>query len=84
MGLEAFDVRVMEDLDRGLFGGSVHSLGVAIGPRMIWLGQLVFDAILIADAIEDVRPEIPSGWSVPVFGRSTKAMPLSVKTAWIA
>jgi hypothetical protein len=50
-----------------IFDGSVHSLGLAIGLRIIWLGQLVFDPIVIADAIEDVRSEIPSGWSVPVF-----------------
>jgi hypothetical protein len=45
---DGFDVRVMEDLDRGLLDGSVHSLGLAVGPRMIWVGQLVFDLILRA------------------------------------
>jgi hypothetical protein len=74
----------MEDLEGGFLDGPVHPLGLAIGPGMVWFGQLVLDPVLIADAIEDVGAEITPGGSIPVFGKSAKAMPLSVSTMWIA
>lgn len=38
----------------GLLDGAVHPLDLTIGPRMLHLGQPVLDAVLAADAVEDV------------------------------
>ena len=54
MSFQALDVRVVEHLDRGVFDRAVHPFGLAVGPRMIRLGQLVGDAVLGAGAAEDV------------------------------
>ena len=69
MSLEAFQVVVVEDLDRGVLDGAVHPLGLAVGPRVIRLGQSVLDAMLDADAIEDVRPEEAAGRALAVLGQ---------------
>ena len=44
--VEAFDCRVLD--------GPVYSLPLTIGPRVVDLGQPVFDPMLVTDAIEDV------------------------------
>lgn len=44
----------MEGFDSRFFNGAHHSLGLALGPRVIGLGQAALDAILLADAAEDV------------------------------
>ena len=54
MGLQAFQIVVVEDLDRGVLGRAVHPLGLAIGPGVIGLGQPVLDAVGDANAVEDV------------------------------
>ena len=59
----------MECPDRRLFDGSVHPLGLAVGPGMVWLCQSMFDAMLDANAIEDMRPEEAPGWSLTVLGQ---------------
>ncbi len=69
MSFEAFDVRVVELLDVGFFDGSVHAFGLAVGPGMVGLGQLVLDAVLVADTIEDVGAEIAPGRAVAVLGQ---------------
>jgi hypothetical protein len=46
MGLEAFQIVVVEDLDRGVLDGAVHALGLAVGPRVIGLGEPVLDAVI--------------------------------------
>ena len=68
VSLEAFEVVVVEGFDGSILHGAVHSLGLAIGPRMIRLRQAGLDAMLKANAIEDVRSEEASGWG-SVHGR---------------
>ena len=67
MSLEAVQVIVMECSDGCFLDGSVHSLGLAVGPRMIRLRQAVLDAMFETNAIEDMRPEEAPGWSLPVL-----------------
>jgi hypothetical protein len=81
--LEVFEVFVVEDFDRGVLDSSVHSLGLAVGPGMIGLGQLVLDPMFDADAIEDVRPRKRRLGPSRFLGRSAKAIPLSASTVWI-
>jgi hypothetical protein len=57
----------MERPDRRLLDGSVHPLGLAVGPRMIRLGEAVLDTVLCTHAIEDVRPEIRPGRASAIF-----------------
>src|SRR5271155_3565806 len=81
--LEAFEVFVVEDFDRGVFDGSVHSLCLAVGPGVIGLGQPVLDPMFDADAIEDVAgPRNRRLGPSRFLGRSAKAIPLSVSTVW--
>lgn len=51
------EVRIVEGLDRGLFDRPVHALDLAIGPRVIGLGESIFYAKLVADAIKNVSTE---------------------------
>lgn len=54
-----------QGLDRGFFDRPVHALDLAIGPGVIGLGQTMFDAVLVADAIKNVSPE-PIGRAVAI------------------
>ena len=45
---------VVITLDRRFFDRAVHPLDLAIGPRMVDLGQAMSDAIVFAEAIEDM------------------------------
>ena len=56
---------VMVALDGGVLDGAVHSLDLAIGPRMVGLGQAVLDAVLAADLVE-AMDSVARGTSVPV------------------
>ena len=58
-------VVVMISLHCRLLDRAVHSLDLAIGPRMIWLGQAVLNSICLADHVE---PHLPRICSVPVAG----------------
>ena len=42
----------MEDLDGGVLDRAVHPFGLAVGLRVIGLGQPVFDAVGEADAVD--------------------------------
>jgi hypothetical protein len=53
VSLQALEARVVEGLDGRLFNRPVHSLGLTVRPRVIWLGQPMLNAILGADPIED-------------------------------
>ena len=55
----------MVSLHCRLLDRAVHSLDLAIGPRMIWLGQAVLNFICLADHVE---PHLPRICSVPVAG----------------
>ena len=57
-------VVVVEPLDRGVLDRAVHSLDLAIGPRMVGFGQSVLDAVRRADHVEAHRPGI-DGVAVP-------------------
>jgi hypothetical protein len=63
----AREAEEVKDLERRLFDGAVHSFGLTIGPRMIRLSELMLDAILTADAIEDVSKP-PGCWTLPILG----------------
>src|SRR5215217_7180729 len=54
MRLQRLEAGVVEGLDGGLLDGAVHPLRLTIGPRVVGLGQPVLDAVLAADAVEDV------------------------------
>lgn len=43
---------VVIPLHRCVFDCPVHSLDLSIGPRMVWLGESVFDTVCLADQIE--------------------------------
>ena len=42
--------------DGRLLERTVHPLDLAVGPRMVWLGEAMLDVVLAADAIEHVQP----------------------------
>ena len=56
---------VMVSFHCRLLDRSVHPLDLAIGPRMVWLGQPVFDPICFADHVEAHLPRV---CCVPVSG----------------
>ena len=52
---------------------AVHPFGLTLGSTVVWLVQLVLDAVLVADAAEDVGAEIEPARPVAVlrhFGES--------------
>jgi hypothetical protein len=69
MSLQALQVVVVEGLDRGVLDRAVHPFGLAVGPRMVRLGQSVLDAIGVADAVEGVGTEQPGGGPISVLGQ---------------
>src|ERR1700679_131525 len=48
---------IVEALDGCLFDGAVHALDLAVGPRMLGLGEAVVDSILSAGKFEGMRTE---------------------------
>ena len=66
MGFQAVDCLVVEDPDSCFLDGSVHPLGLTVGPGVIRLRQSVFDTMLKTYTIEDVRPEEAAGWALAV------------------
>ena len=49
----------MECLDGGFLHRPVHPLGLAVGPGMVGFGELVLDAVLVADAVEGMDHPVP-------------------------
>ena len=49
-----FMVGVVAAFDGGIFDGPVHALDLTIGPRVVWLGQAILDAMLCTNAIEQM------------------------------
>jgi hypothetical protein len=43
--------------DGGVLDGAVHAFDLAVGPRVLWLGEAVFDAELCAGVLEGMSPE---------------------------
>ena len=56
---------IVVTFDGGVFDGPVHPLDLTIGPRMVGLGQPVFDPMLGADAIEQMTCE-PCCWPIAI------------------
>src|SRR5215203_5153422 len=78
VGLQRLKAGVVEGLDGGVLDGgvldgAVHPFRLAVGPRMARLGEPVLDAVVAADAVEDVAHPLGVGPSRH-FGRSAKAM----------
>lgn len=49
---------VVIPLHSGVLDGPVHAFDLAVGPRMVWLGQAMLDAIGLTDHVEPHRPGI--------------------------
>src|SRR4051794_37756421 len=51
-------------LDGGILDGAVHPLDLAVGPGVVHLRQPMLDAVLVADAVEDVAavPDVLLAW----------------------
>jgi hypothetical protein len=60
VSLKGCQILVVEGFDGCVPNGSVHPLGLAVGSGMIRLCQSVLDAVLEADAVEDLWHEEPS------------------------
>ena len=43
---------VMEAFDGRLLDGAVHPLDLSVGPRVVRLGEAVFDVVCLADHVE--------------------------------
>ena len=63
----------MEGLDGGFFDGAAHPLGLSIRLGVIRLGQLVDDAIFIADSAKDGHPQKSTDGLVTVLGQVGKS-----------
>ena len=68
MGLEGLEVRIVEGFDGGFLDRAVHALGLSVGPRVVRLGEPVLDAVLAADALEDVAAAVAVGHAASVPG----------------
>ena len=55
MGLELVVVLVVVAFDGGFLDGPVHPLDLPIRPRMVGFGQAMLDAVLVANAVEQVH-----------------------------
>jgi len=60
----------------------VHSLDLPIGPRMVWLGQPMFDAMMLTGPQEGVAAQHRGG-AFAVLRQMGNWIPLSVKTTLI-
>ena len=56
---------VVVSFHRRILDRAVHSLDLAIGPRMVWLGQSMLDRVGLADYVEAHLPRV---CCVPVAG----------------
>lgn len=57
MVTELLMAAVVEAMDGGFLDGPTHALDLAVGPRMLGLGQTVIDVVLGAGILEGVSPE---------------------------
>jgi hypothetical protein len=67
----------MKAFDDGFLDRAIHSLNLAIYPRMAHLDEAVFDPVLAANAVEDVREGARNQGPVGELNA------LSVSTVWI-
>ena len=68
---------VVVAFDRSFLDGAVHPFDLAIGPGVLHLGQAMLDAVLVADAVEDMMEGV-------FVADLVNWMPLSVSTVWMA
>ena len=69
-----FELRVaivVVPLHGSFLDGSIHALDLPVGPRMVGLGQSVFDAVLEADAVKRMSAQ-QRRRAAPVFGQVGK------------
>ena len=59
---------VVVSLDGGVLDRAVHPLDLAVGPRMIWLGEPMLDAVSPTGAVERMAPQ-HGGWTITVSGQ---------------
>ena len=62
---------VMIAFDGGFLDRAVHSLDLAIGPRMIDFCEAMLDAVFAASHVEDVR-HVAGGWAIGVARREAE------------
>ena len=82
-GFRAVEGLVMEGPHDGVLDGAVHWRGLAVGPRVIGLAELVGDVLLAADASEGVQTALrcrtravagPIGKGDAVAGQSVRSL----------
>ena len=56
VGAKLVMVLVVEAFDRRFLDGTVHSLDLAIGPRVVWLREAVLDTVGLANHVEAHGP----------------------------
>lgn len=56
---ELIVVVVVEPLDGGLLDRAVHPFDLPVRPGMLHFGEPVLDAVVVADAVEDVLEDVP-------------------------
>src|ERR1700722_2752189 len=81
MGLQAVQIVVVEDC--GVLDRAVHSLGLAVGPRVIGLVNRCSMPFFMQTRSKMWGPRKRRLGPSRFLGRSAKAMPLSVSTVWI-
>jgi hypothetical protein len=81
---------IVDALDRCVFYGSVHSLDLTVGPRVLRFGGPMVDVILCTGEFEGARKSSPfaiasliKGTAAPPAPGVVNWMPLSVSTVWI-
>ena len=62
---------VVVAFDGGVLDGAVHPLDLAVGPRMVRLGEPVFDTVLATDLVEAVDAHA-CGPAIPVLRQVSK------------
>jgi hypothetical protein len=62
VSFEAVEGLIVEGPNSGILDGTVHPLGLAVGPRVIGLGEFVDDAVVVAEAIEG-EAAVPRRWT---------------------
>ena len=67
-GLHLLMGLVVELFDGGFFQGSIHALNLSVGPGMIDPGESVFDAVLCANAVEDVLEGVAMPFLITELG----------------
>lgn len=80
--LQRSEVGIVMRLDGGVFDRSVHALDLAIDPRVVDLGQPMFDGVFVTDTIKNV-PTKPLGRAVAIPGLLVNAPLLPAKTVCI-